>query len=545
MRGDGSVPSGTCRVSLGLRTSDPRNPSVSQRLDAVALEVAPNDRGFFQLVGVPPAMYVITATEPGFAPATVYPVEAGEGLQALLKEPLVLHRPSQLTLFVDPPVGPQGGSWRVKLFHRDATGRSGREYAGSVAADGSWVATHLTPGSYQVFVEDDLEIFSRDRVSRWYNDEIAVEPGDNLHHVDLEVIEVEGSIHLGEDPVRAGIWFGGKSGATRFRFDSDSEGAFGGYLSRDGTWPVEVQLADGLRVSLEPVEVPRPDPGEAASIDLHIPDTAVSGRVVDEDGEPVAGAVVSAIDHSGPSAQQPSRTSSDANGAFQFLGISEGPFLLEASDFSRKSDPVPIHVVEDVPTDPITLVIRSSRRVRGRVFDERGPVPGAVVQVLPLGSAGSNLARVSQAVADPAGRFELELPAGISRVAGIVLRPGYATRLFQVNVSADETLALLVDRSGGTVAISTASRSQMNDAVLEFEGAGFPLTVLVRVASHEVELGDDQLVLRNLAAGDYRLCVGGMLALITGLTSPGTACGTAHLAPFGHVQLDWPERDEQ
>lgn len=59
-------------------------------------------------------------------------------------------------------------------------------------------------------------------------------------------MEILGRVTLGDDPLAATLWFGGRSGVRRIRFDSDEKGRFDGWLPEEGTWPVDLVSEEGV-----------------------------------------------------------------------------------------------------------------------------------------------------------------------------------------------------------------------------------------------------------------------------------------------------------
>ena len=73
--------------------------------------------------------------------------------------------------------------------------------------------------------------------------------------------------------------------------ESDDEGRFHGILPREGPWKIEVQAAEPAFSTSARAEVDAGRSGKA-TLDIRLPDTRIFGRVVDEQGKPVARADV-------------------------------------------------------------------------------------------------------------------------------------------------------------------------------------------------------------------------------------------------------------
>jgi protocatechuate 3,4-dioxygenase beta subunit len=152
-------------------------------------------------------------------------------------------------------------------------------------------------------------------------------------------------------------------------------------------------------------------PGEAVELYL-FPGSGVYGRLLDEKGDPVEGALVSAEggDRSFPRSAQ----RSDAEGRFAFLGLEPGGCRL----FVRHEDFAPaareVEVTKDSDTE-VELVLTAGVTVTGRLINENDePVPGKV-SLRSLDGAGlSSILRSSMTVStDAEGFFSLaSVPPG-------------------------------------------------------------------------------------------------------------------------------------
>jgi hypothetical protein len=175
-----------------------------------------------------------------------------------------------------------------------------------------------------------------------------------------------------------------------------------------------------------PAEVPvlalTPVPGRPASDRL-----ALSGRVVDPAGDPVAGASLQALpvtglESGGLAAGREAVTSSD--GSFSLSGFREGEALtlrVEKKGFAVRT----MQGLQVPVPEPLTLVLTPAARITGTVVDESGnPLGGAKLllsQDLGDDSAqGPRRRLVSAAETDREGRFELAgLAPGRFRLAAL------------------------------------------------------------------------------------------------------------------------------
>jgi hypothetical protein len=258
-----------------------------RRLGVLASAARANDRGFFQLEGIRPGSYVLTASGPGYAPVRRAPIVVHEGLQSEILEPLVLGPPLRLAVLLDPPLDPYGQPWRLELTERDALVAA--PHRGRATPEGRWEQAGLAPGTYDLMVTGSGLL----QGSRWVDQQLVLSRDSEPVEITVPVVEVDGTVTLGREPLAATAWFGGRHGATRVRFDADAKGRFHGFLPRTGSWLVDA-AEPKLAASLPAVEVSVPSGQRQATVTLAVPNTLVSGLVVDPQGNPVAAATVSA-----------------------------------------------------------------------------------------------------------------------------------------------------------------------------------------------------------------------------------------------------------
>ncbi len=205
--------------------------------------------------------------------------------------------------------------------------------------------------------------------------DVPIPGGPGPHELVLTLVRT-GSIHgrvvdeRGEGLRRVHVGLDGGSGVY-----ADEAGRF--RLSEVPIGPHEVHLLDGQsRPRGERIAVTLPPEGDAPAVELRVPDaTRLRGVVVTADGTPVPQAFVSAM-QAGTFADMYA-TVTDAAGAFEFLGMTPGPYRLQ---FDGGTDAV---TVRSGARD-VRLVQRATPafRLRGTLVDPEGrPVPAAVVAV--------------------------------------------------------------------------------------------------------------------------------------------------------------------
>lgn len=169
------------------------------------------------------------------------------------------------------------------------------------------------------------------------------------------------------------------------------------------------------------------------------------GRVVDEDGEPVAGAEVTLLRSLGAEVRAVDareaavddslyRAGTDGDGRFEIAGLPAGWFDVEV----RQPGLLPlvrpgVELGEDIEADLGTLTLRRGVALEGRVVDPLGrPVSEAEVRVMPDIMDGDRIWEAFHrsgpaAVTGADGRFRLE---GLDPAIGLALevrRPGHLT----------------------------------------------------------------------------------------------------------------------
>jgi hypothetical protein len=386
----GAALGSACTVRLApQRTGDlpqhasPEDVAAERRLYGLARETHPNDRGFFAFEDLAPGLYAVTASAPGLAAAQVFPVEVREGLEAEIRAPLTLGRPAAFEVVLDPPLDPYGQPWRLALASIDASPpESASAHRGVAASDGRWVEKGVAPGRYRLQVLGEEE-------TRWVSEDVEVRAGQPPLLLSVPVVEVRGTVTRGGEPLAATLWFGGRHGPRRIRFDADAKGRFEGILPREGKWPVEVASDDdpSTRVGLAPVEVKRPPGKQFASVALRVPATLLRGKVVDEEGSALEDAQIS-IQQGG---QTRSAATTDRDGRFTLRGLAPGALAVEAVRGERTSGWVNAAVEEDHESPRLRLVARRQAEYRGRVASPRGPVAGAQTSPSPSSRRRSRL----------------------------------------------------------------------------------------------------------------------------------------------------------
>jgi hypothetical protein len=331
-----------CRVEISPAQAVTDHSEASQeRLRRLALSASITERGFFHFEGIPPGAYVVTAEQPGFAPARLHPVTVLEKAETELREPLQLERPLTLEVKVVPPVDPLGQPWNLELMEQSTVPGSLRELAKvAVPENGVYRRPGLAPGGYLLLLNDQSG-------ARMGLQELQFDAATTTVLFELPVVWVEGVVRLGDEPVSADVYFGGQWGnPEKIVMAADEAGEFTGYLPREGDWPIYVEVeAPPIRRNLPKREVRQRKGARAAQVEIELPDTELSGVTVDENGEPIANALVSLYEED---VALPNTTLTDPDGRFSYLGLAEGRSRIAASSVEKSSDQVEVEIHEEV-----------------------------------------------------------------------------------------------------------------------------------------------------------------------------------------------------
>lgn len=464
--------------------------------------------GAFRVGGVPPGTYVLEVEQPGFAPVRAFPIELARESETKLTEAVVLRRPLTVEVEIVPPLDWLEKRWTVRLT-RQSDFSSGFDRVPPIARtagpDGRLVVPDQSPGTFAVQVLDSQGNSMYGSLNVPIRD-----PGDLPVKIEVGLVILEGEVTLGDEPLPARLWFGGRRGEVSVEMQSDLEGRFSGVLPKDGWWRLEVAADEPPLELATRVEVLAED--GAAELRLELPDTEVFGRVVHEDGSPAPGARIG-LDVEGVGSGQVA----DGTGGFVFRGIPEGIATVGAhqrgQDERLSSDVVMVPVTESSAAGPVELRLRRSRRISGRVVSEGVPVPGAIVEVRtlePVSAAFSDSGR-----ADQKGEVSLRVHPDATLLTATVSPPGHALTTRAVPVA--DPLVLEAPRRGGTLELvrdveQNPEEGQPPPSLLVLQD-GNPLgwqELWSWSRGHSVVWVKESpsIQIPNLAPGSYRFCSG-------------------------------------
>lgn len=509
------------------------------RLDRLVRETGITANGYFQFVGVPAGTFSIEAEQPGFSKASRAPVEVEMGRWTELEGVLEMPLPLTLSLRLDPPAGPYETPWSVTLYQPVSSESYATVAEGETSIDGTWDSPPLAEGEYALQVSDE-------QGNKFAWQEVEVLRGSSSVDLEIPVVYVDGRVLLDGEPLESQVWFGGRSGSERVEAAADEEGAFFVVLPRDGVWVVDVVAEDppvtsrDLEVSVEP----RRDV-HAAAVTIEVPNTLVTGIVVDEAGLPPASpARVELVPsyHEG----HPAATEAGPRGEFEIVGMSPGSYAVEAVSGDASADATAIELQEDLEVS-LRLVVRPQKTVAGRVVSTGGPVPYALVVGYPLASFGPPpTSWTPSARTEADGGFRFRVPAGTDRLRLITMALGFVLDVHEV--SKGSTLQVELSSTGGALVVPPEVLSKDSDGVslVLIDGAPIELSRLFQWAQIQGSEPSerDGLVVPGMPAGRYSLCrlerQEGFLVLIGSALPTTGSCSEGFLPPNGELTLGPP-----
>ncbi|MEM7351285.1 MAG: carboxypeptidase-like regulatory domain-containing protein [Acidobacteriota bacterium] len=551
------VPSGdlseSCTIEMKpLAAGPPVNRADIERRDKLSLKTNVDERGFFHLEGVQPGAYSLTASQDGFAPAELAPVTVVENSESELRWPLMLTIPATLAVDLDPATDPYGKTWSVKLLKAAGSNPGNLSVVdrASASREGRYSKRGLARGTYVLQVSDSSE-----GSFAWR--EIEVDSDGVSMMLRLEVVEIEGTIRLGGEPLAADLTFGGRSGTERIHMTSDDDGQFAGSLAREGSWKVYVEAPDEAIQRTVRLEVVSSESSGVANVEIDLPNTKIAGVVIDEFNGPVPDAVVTAVY---PENFEFFTKTSDEKGRFRFSGMADGAVTLEASRQTDQqtrlvSESLLLQVEGDSAPEDLQLVVRPAVQINGQVLSAAGAVATAsvIAQPVRLGRPNSSVV-IPQATTDVSGHFELLVPPDVSGLEMIVMAPGHALSLTRVTGLPEGPVLIPVEQLGGHLTLQLEQPLTWDDPsgptlLAYYDGIRVAATVLRRWASlnGQRNLDPRRFVMPNMPAGNYRWCwvfvrdYGAMVR--PGWLPARNRCTEGFLGPYGdlHLELAEPE----
>jgi hypothetical protein len=405
-------------------------------------------------------------------------------------------------------------------------------FSGPADEQGRAVIPGQSPGRFLVNVADSLG-------NRLYSAlDLRIEnPAEAKQNLEIKLITLQGTLSLGKESLAATLWFGGHSGLTSVKMESDRDGRFHGVLPRGGLWEVEIAATEPRVQARTKVEVKAAASGRA-SLDIDLPNTHLFGRVLDDEtAAPAAGAEVFV-----GSERVSDVLSTDEKGLFDTRGLATGLVQMGARSGSRSSDRVTVFLGESQDVGPLELRLKRSKALAGKVLSRRGPVAGAWVEVFPL---RPELLVGDSARTDADGSFTTNVPGKTEVARVIVSPPGAALQAFAVPAGDDSAMLQVSEDSGDLEVVVPWSIEELqaqNLAVSILQnGLVVPGGTLWNWArSHGGQANGSPCRYPALAPGDYKVCVTprAPFAASGGPDDPSTHCTSGTLAAGSELRLE-------
>ena len=514
------------------RVATGRETRMSNRLGKLREERAVGEDGFFQFAGLAPGSYALEVDAPGVGRAFAAPLDVHSGAETQLPGPLVLQPPIALAVSVTPPLDPGGEPWTATVSRASET--SGDFDSRPLVHEpldrsGRLVLEDQSPGLYSLRISDA-------RGNTFWNDRrLEVETAaDGLWQIDLPLLEIDGSVALGDEPLAATLWFGGRYGVERIELRADGEGRFEGYLPRAGSWLVEVVAGDEAVRSTVPTEIGEVEASDGtARVDLRLPDTEVFGRVVGPEDEVVPGARIDLL-----AGEARAEAEADEAGEFRVRGLPAGEIRLIAASPRRPqagSSVVVTQMEESVPLGPIVLELRRVREIRGLVVSAGAPVVGATVEAgAATGGGYGDAART-----DVDGVFQIRLRDDVDLVHMVISPPGLPLVTAKIRLDAAGEPVVEIPPAGGNLEIRypAALDPRRMSLLLTRNGVGISTGAVLRwqqgtgAPPATETLGTIELP--RVAPRAFTACVTDLSA-----QAPEPVCDAGQLAPGGTLVLD-------
>lgn len=477
----------TARV---LRQSMPDASPLGQRLAEPVAEAAFNKRGMVQLAPIPPGLYTIEISAPGFATTRLENIEIYERSESTLKRVIELQPPVTIQLTLQPAVDPSGAPWIVDLHRFDPiTRKPARVRGGAFREPGIFEVRDQSPGRYSVTVKDA-------RGNDYASADLTITgDADAQQTLEMTLARIAGVVMLGDEPIAAKLLFGGNGGAEKIRATADDDGRFEITLPRSGVWKIDVESeADEVDAVVE-LSIEK----DQRELTITLPDTEVAGWVVDSTGARLPKASVVMHTSTGTAMK-----STAADGTFRFRGVADGAAKITAAndatrEYSRMRE---LTVSEGEHLANIELVIQSASDLAGIVICNGQPLAGA--RVLGYGYV-DGMARQEKAVTALDGSFKLPFPDEAGEIVLLVAAAGRTMQGFTITGRPRST-TLDLAAVGGTVRLQWGEKA---NPLLYYNGTLLPRNdVFLWARSHGHSIANRAIDIPHLAPGSYRLCDG-------------------------------------
>ncbi|MEM7518957.1 MAG: carboxypeptidase-like regulatory domain-containing protein, partial [Planctomycetota bacterium] len=300
---------------------------------------------------------------------------------------------------------------------------------------------------------------------------------------------------IGEEPLALNLYFGGRQGLNSIELVSDEDGVFSGVLPREGRWEVDlVASSPEIHRRLRGIDVEK-GPDGVAEVEIELPDTLISGVVVDEEGRPLEAARVIAsareLSREGDpvAPERPATVQTAEDGSFAFRGFEAGTYDLQAlAGRNRQSDPLTGSLGEQTPWTGVRLVASEARAWRGRVLSAATGQPVAGALVVPRPHRPDSAIISTQTSTRNDGTFDLRLPSSIDGTNLAIMGRGFELSFVQLGPQAQEEGVEIILHPSRETTVTIPLETHLTMADLVESGGAFPILRDASGLSYDITL---------------------------------------------------------
>lgn len=409
--------------------------------------------------------------------------------------------------------GEPAAGWRCAVLDRTGPNFVSSREVGAVDAgdDGVCREERLPEGAFWLRVTAPESEGVAEREIRLYDGETA------RVTLELSPIPVEGEVRKGQEPgggYEVRIFRVRETGSTRFvepvaEAVTDEDGAYETTLWDEGLHSFSLHDPEGRSADSERADVQ----GPITRVDFRLAPGDIEGVVVDEEGDPVAGATVMVRWNVG-SYHTGSVLQAGDDGTFRLAREAEaGNLEVTAQHPGYDSDTARLALVEDAVPPPMVLTLRRGGLLQGRVTTAGGaPAAGVLI----MSSARGQGVSEPPATTDAEGRFEVtRSPVPPTRL--YATGPGCPLMTADVPAGAPEPVVLTCAAAAGTLRLRFVDPEGQPvsglSVTLRRSGETFPSGVLrghlYSLGQTTASDGSGSLVLPGLSPGTYDVDLAG------------------------------------
>lgn len=382
----------------------------------MGLTAITDNLGHYEIDGIPPGSYVITARAENYQTQTLGFFVEAEG-SAVVDFSLKPNPGAVSGVITSENQAVSGALIEIKQNNL-LVFSTFSDQVGNYRIDG------IAPGSYTIQVSAQnhqtvvhgLSIVANQEISLDFS--LALDPGD-----------LAGIIKSGDKIITGALIEIEKEGVIIRTAISDDSGYFKVSGLAPGSYSVQVQAQNYERAIIGAVIVAN----QTATLEFNLGENpgSVLGQVKNESGEPVIGAIITLIQND----KVLMTAISDASGNFNIIGIASGSYILQAQapNYVKTSQAL---LIEPSQTETIDLSLKSSPgNIAGTVRDATNAILGALIEVFQNGSL------VASVLSDQVGQYSLaNLAQGSYTISASA--KGYQHLILGVTVLANQTTSL-------------------------------------------------------------------------------------------------------